>query len=99
MGSKMNRMVLLYTLILCMVSLPTILPKQLLVEVADNQDGDDYDAPMNPPLMDYSMGQQNKVQYSVDKKEAVAKRGQDYGPASCPYCNCPFCKPCRHCGG
>ena len=43
-----------------MVSLPTILPKQLLVEVADNQDGDDYDAPMNPPLMDYSMGQQNK---------------------------------------
>ena len=58
--SKMNRMVMLYTLILCMVSLPTILPKQLLVEVADNQDGDDYDAPMNPPLMDYSMGQQNK---------------------------------------
>ena len=47
----MNRMVLLYTLILCMVSLPTILPKQLLVEVADNQEGDDYD---------YSMGQQNK---------------------------------------
>ena len=56
----MNRMVLLYTLILCMVSLPTILPKRFLVETEDNQEGDDYDAPMNPPLMDYSMGQQNK---------------------------------------
>ena len=40
--SKMSRMVLLYTLILCMVSLPTSLPKHFLVETADNQGGDDY---------------------------------------------------------
>ena len=39
--SKMNRMVLLYMLILSMVSLPTILPKHLLVETAD-KGGDDY---------------------------------------------------------
>jgi len=78
--SKMNRMVLLYMLILSMVSLPTILPKRFLVETEDNQEGDDYDAPMNPPLMDYSMGQQNKGEdYRV-------KKGQDYGcPTGNPY--------------
>ena len=58
--SKMCRMVLLYTLILCMVSLPTILPKQLLVEVADNQEGDDYSEPPRIPPYDYSMGKENK---------------------------------------
>ena len=40
--SKMNRMVLLYMLILSMVSLPTSLAKHLLVETADDQRGDDY---------------------------------------------------------
>ena len=40
--SKMCRMVLLYTLILSMVSLPTSLPKHLLVETAD-KGGDDYE--------------------------------------------------------
>merc|ERR1711936_1302305 len=58
MGSKMNRMVLLYTLILCMVSLPTSLPKHLLVETADNQGGEDY----SPPWVYWSKGQQNKGQ-------------------------------------
>ena len=40
--SKMNRMVLLYMLILSMVSLPTSLARHLLVETAGNQGGDDY---------------------------------------------------------
>ena len=39
--SKMNRMVLLYTLILSMISLPTSLARHLLVETAD-KGGDDY---------------------------------------------------------
>ena len=46
--SKMNRMVLLYMLILSMVSLPTSLPKKLLVEVADDQGGDDYSTHPRP---------------------------------------------------
>ena len=61
--SKMNRMVLLYTLILCMVSLPTSLPRHLLVETAD-KGGDDYTNhvgfPRPPPFMDYGMEKQNK---------------------------------------
>jgi len=62
--SKMNRMVLLYMLILSMVSLPTSLPKHLLVETAD-KGGDDYIVlPFFPPY-DNSKGQNNK--------------GQDYG--------------------
>ena len=40
--SKMSRMVLLYTLILSMVSLPTSLARHLLVETSGNQRGDDY---------------------------------------------------------
>ena len=52
--SKMNRMVLLYTLILCMVSLPTSLPKHFLVETADNQGGDDYHR--SPPRLPPSGG-------------------------------------------
>ena len=43
--SKMNRMVLLYMLILSMVSLPTSLARHLLVETAGNQGGDDYEEP------------------------------------------------------
>ena len=56
--SKMNRMVLLYMLILSMVSLPTSLPKHLLVETAD-KGGDDYSPPFFPPY-DYGMEKQNK---------------------------------------
>merc|ERR1711874_675286 len=63
--SKMNRMVLLYTLILCMVSLPTSLPRHLLVETAD-KGGDDYSNhvgfPRPPPFYDYGMEKQNKGQ-------------------------------------
>merc|ERR1711936_79422 len=66
---KMNRMVLLYTLILSMVSLPTSLPKHLLVETAD-KGGDDYSEPPRIPPYDYSMGQNNK--------------GQDYGRITGP---------------
>ena len=70
--SKMNRMLLLYTLILSMVylSLPTILPKHGVLETAD-KGGYDYSAvyPFNPsydynyyysPITAYSMGQQNE---------------------------------------
>merc|ERR1711936_409258 len=50
-------MVLLYTLILCMVSLPTSLPRHLLVETAD-KGGDDYSNhvgfPRPPPFYDYA---------------------------------------------
>ena len=55
-------MVLLYTLILCMVSLPTSLPRHLLVETAD-KGGDDYQGlppPRPPPFYDYVMEKQNK---------------------------------------
>merc|ERR1711874_758022 len=48
MGSKMNRTVLLFMLILSMVSLPTSLPKHLLVETAD-KGGDDYSRPSPRP--------------------------------------------------
>ena len=59
--SKMNRMVLLYILILSMVSLPTSLPRHLLVETADNQGGDDYDhCSCFLCCWDYSKGQQNE---------------------------------------
>ena len=52
--SKMNRMVLLYMLALSMVSLPTSLPKYLLVETAGNQGGDDYHR--SPPRLPPSGG-------------------------------------------
>ena len=59
--SKMNRMVLLYMLTLSMVSLPTSLPKHLLVETADNQGGDDYGhCSCFLCCWDYSKGQQNE---------------------------------------
>ena len=58
--SKMSRMVLLYTLILCMVSLPTSLPRHLLVETAD-KGGDDYGhCDCFLCCWDYSKGQQNE---------------------------------------
>ena len=57
--SNMSRMALLYMLILSMVSLPTSLPKHLLVETAD-KGGDDYSEPPRIPPYDYSMGQQNE---------------------------------------
>merc|ERR1711913_56969 len=81
--SKMSRMVLLYTLILCMVSLPTNLPKHFLVETADNQGGEDY----SPPWVYWSKGQQNKGSENSDKAEEVAKKGDDYG------CGRRWCRP------
>ena len=50
--SKMNRMILLYTLILSMVSLPTSLPKRFLVETAD-KGGDDYSNPPSIPPLEF----------------------------------------------
>merc|ERR1711913_164104 len=92
--SKMNRMVLLYTLILSMVSLPTSLPKHLLVETAD-KGGDDYfvmpsrprPSPSPPffPSHDYGMEKQNKGSENNDKTEKKKKKkGEDY---------CFFCPP------
>merc|ERR1711874_75784 len=81
--SKMSRMVLLYTLILCMVFIPTSLPKHLLVETADNQGGEDY----SPPWVYWSKGQQNKGSENSDKAEEVAKKGDDYG------CGRRWCRP------
>merc|ERR1712105_199793 len=86
MGSKMNRMVLLFMLILSMVSLPTSLPKHLLVETPD-KGGDDYSRPSPrpprpPPFFpsrDYSMGQQDE--------------GQDYGRLSAPRPHPPRPRP------
>merc|ERR1712141_353196 len=86
MGSKMNRMDLLFMLILSMVSLPTSLPKHLLVETAD-KGGDDYSRPSPrpprpPPFFpsrDYSMGQQDE--------------GQDYGRLSAPRPHPPRPRP------
>merc|ERR1711936_275903 len=84
MGSKMSRMVLLYTLILCMVSLPTSLPKHFLVETADNQGGDDYS---------YSEAAEGALELlyrpspfgvlGEDSKEQQNK-GQDYGRLTVP---------------
>ena len=52
--SKINRMVLLYMLTLSMVSLQTSLAKNLLVETAGNQRGDDYHR--SPPSLPPSGG-------------------------------------------
>ena len=70
--SKMNRMVLLYMLILYMVSLPTSLPKYLLVETAGNQRGDDYQG--SPPLLPQP-GDGQYYSISPDLDAAVGRRG------------------------
>ena len=86
--SKMNRMVLLYMLILSMVSLPTILPKHLVVETADNQGGDDYEG--SPPLLPqpgdrqyYSISPEGpKKNYKKELMkitDEMKRQGKDYG--------------------
>merc|ERR550517_811656 len=76
-------MVLLYTLILCMVSLPTSLPRHLLVETAD-KGGDDYTNhvgfPRPPPFYDYGMEKQNKGQ---DYRRGRGP-GHGHGPSPSP---------------
>ena len=79
--SKMNRMVLLYTLILCMVSLPTSLPRHLLVETADNQGGDDYEEPkpeISPDFMGhFTIDQFDKGELSISSQYSVTVDSRD----------------------
>ena len=79
--SKMNRMVLLYMLILSMVSLPTSLPKHLLVETADNQGGDDYEEPkpeISPDFMGhFTIDQFDKGELSILSQYSVTVDSRD----------------------
>jgi len=93
--SKMNRMVLLYMLILSMVSLPTSLPKHLLVETADNQGGDDYEEPkpeISPDFMGhFTIDQFDKGSETYNKIKELEKKGEDYRRGHCwgPVALCP----------
>merc|ERR1711874_481945 len=103
MGSKMNRMVLLYMLILSMVSLPTSLARHLLVETAGNQGGDDYhrSPPRLPPsggsdyeepkpelnLGHFTLDQFKKGSETYNKIKELEKKGEDY-------CDGPFISSC-----
>merc|ERR1712062_672078 len=92
---KMNRMILLYTLILSMVSLPTSLPKRFLVETAD-KGGDDYSNPPSIPPLEFrkkygttdSAEQRNNLnmpaasrikQPAASRKLYEENKGEDYG--------------------
>ena len=81
--SKMNRMVLLYMLALSMVSLPTSLTKNLLVETADNQRGDDYHRshPRLPPSggSDYRRPKKNYKKELTKIIDDMKRQGMDYG--------------------
>merc|ERR1711936_878986 len=83
MGSKMNRMVLLYMLALFMVSLPTSLAKHFLVETADNQRGDDYHRshPRLPPSggSDYRRPKKNYKKELTKIIDDMKRQGMDYG--------------------
>ena len=87
---KMNRMVLLYMLILSMVSLPTSLARHLLVKTAANQRGDDYadfkpkPEPGPPPISpDYSISSEgHKKNYKeelIKITDEMKRQGKDYG--------------------
>merc|ERR1711874_547097 len=82
MGSKMNRMVLLYMLILSMVSLPTSLPKHLLVKTATDPPAiNDY---VNyRPVFDYSeshRGPKKNYKKELTKiTDDMKRQGKDYG--------------------
>merc|ERR1711874_768070 len=82
MGSKMNRMVLLYMLILSMVSLPTSLPKHLLVKTATDPPAiNDY---VNyRPVFDYSespKGPKKNYKKELTKiTDDMKRQGKDYG--------------------
>ena len=84
--SQMNRMVLLCMLILSMVSLPTSLPKHLLVETADNQGGDDYEEPkpeISPDFMGhFTIDQFDKGELSISSQYSVTVDSQDI---LCPF--------------
>ena len=79
--SKMNRMVLLYMLILSMVSLPTSLARHLLVETADNQGGDDYEEPkpeISPDFMGhFTIDQFDKGELSISSQYSVTVDSRD----------------------
>merc|ERR1711936_276406 len=101
MGSKMNRMVLLFMLILSMVSLPTSLPKHLLVETAD-KGGDDYSRPSPIPSFfpphDYSRQglpppRPPPFFPSRDYSMGQQDEGQDYGRLSAPRPHPPRPRP------
>ena len=91
--SKMNRMVLLYMLILSMVSLPTSLPKHLLVKTATDPPAiNDYtflyinrfkDKPVTSPIFDYSespKGPQKNYKKELTKIiDDMKRQGMDYG--------------------
>jgi len=91
--SKMNRMVLLYMLILSMVSLPTSLPKHLLVKTATDPPAiNDYtflyinrfkDKPVTSPIFDYSespKGPQKNYKKELTKiTDDMKRQGKDYG--------------------
>ena len=95
--SQMNRMVLLYTLILSMVSLPTSLPKHLLVETAD-KGGDDYSNPPSIPPLEFrkkygttdSAEQRNNLNMPAASR---IKQGEDYGRLSAPRPHPPRPRP------
>ena len=80
--SKMNRMVLLYMLILSMVSLPTSLPKHLLVKTATDPPAiNDY---VNyRPVFDYSespKGPKKNYKKELTKiTDDMKRQGKDYG--------------------
>ena len=91
--SKMNRMVLLYMLILSMVSLPTSLPKHLLVKTATDPPAiNDYtflyinrlkDKPVTSPIFDYSespKGPKKNYKKELTKiTDDMKRQGKDYG--------------------
>ena len=91
--SKVSRMVLLYTLILCMVSLPTSLPKHLLVKTATDPPAiNDYtflyinrfkDKPVTSPIFDYSespKGPKKNYKKELTKiTDDMKRQGKDYG--------------------
>ena len=75
--SKMCSMVLLYTLILSMVSLPTSLPKRFLVETADNQGGDDYKEPKPDFMGHFTIDQFDKGKLSILSQYSVTVDSRD----------------------
>ena len=91
--SKMNRMVLLYMLILSMVSLPTSLARHLLVKTATDPPAiNDYtflyinrfkDKPVTSPISDYSespKGPKKNYKKELTKiTDDMKRQGKDYG--------------------
>merc|ERR1711874_713486 len=96
MGSKMNRMVLLYMLILSMVSLPTSLPKHLLVKTATDPPAiNDY---VNyRPVFDYSespKGPKKNYKKELTKITDDKKRKGLWRIHGLPQRSCGGCRTC-----